>query len=82
MTFQTQRIRIVTLTLATILFFFRYFVLDHGLLTYGKTQAEVSRGRTHGRIDVGLAVISAKTELFRIDIDDEVCIHHLKVSTL
>ena len=30
-------------------------------------------------IDVGTSVISAKTELYRIDIDDENYIHHIKV---
>ena len=54
-------------------------ILENGLLTYGKSASEMSRGRTHGCIDVGSSVISAKTELFRIDIDDETFIHHLKV---
>ena len=54
-------------------------MLDSGILSYGKSASEVNRGRTHGRIDVGQAVISAKTELFRIDIDDEAFLHHFKV---
>ena len=62
-----------------LLTFYRYFVLDSGLLTYGKNEADIKRGRTQGRINVGTAIISAKTEMFRIDIDDEECIHHLKV---
>ena len=53
--------------------------MDSGLLTYGKNEADIKRGRTQGRINVGTAIISAKTEMFRIDIDDEECIHHLKV---
>ncbi len=53
-------------------------MLEKGWLTYGKTAADVSRGRVHDRIDTGLAVISAKTELLRFDIDDEQYIHHLK----
>ena len=57
----------------------RYFILDNGKLSYGKSAAEVNRGRTHGCIDVGTACISAKTESYRIDIDDETFIHHLKV---
>lgn len=60
--------------------FFRYFVLENGSLSYGKSANEVKRGRTHGVIDVGTSVISAKTELYRIDIDDENFIHHLKVT--
>ena len=58
----------------------RYFVLDKGYLHYGKSANELKRGRTLGRIDVGMAVISAKPELFRLDIDDENFIHHLKAS--
>ena len=49
------------------------------MLTYGKTNADIRRGRVIGKINVGLSVISAKTELCRIDIDDEECIHHIKV---
>ena len=56
----------------------RFFILDKGSLVYGKTEAETHRGRTHGRIDVGLACISAKTEVLRIDINDDECIHHLR----
>ena len=55
-------------------------MLDKGYLYYGKSANELKRGRTLGRIDVGMAVISAKTELFRLDIDDENFIHHLKAS--
>ena len=54
-------------------------MLDAGLLTYAKNEADIRRGRTQGRINVGTAIISAKTEMYRIDIDDEECIHHLKV---
>ena len=64
----------------TNLIFFRYFVLENGSLSYGKSANEVKRGRTHGVIDVGTSVISAKTELYRIDIDDETFIHRLKVT--
>ena len=39
----------------------RYFVLDKGFLLYGKSANEVARGRTLGKLDVGMAVISAKT---------------------
>ena len=52
------------------------------MLTYAKNEADIRRGRTQGRINVGTAIISAKTEMFRIDIDDEECIHHLKVQIL
>ncbi len=49
------------------------------MLTYGKNASELSRGRTLGRINVGAAVVSAKTQTRRIDIDDEQYIHHIKV---
>lgn len=58
----------------------RFFTLDSGVLTYAKNEADIRRGRTQGRINVGTSIISAKTEMYRIDIDDEECIHHLKVS--
>lgn len=54
-------------------------MLDSGLLSYGKSAGDIARGRTHGRIDVGTAVVSSKTEMLRIDIDEEECIHHIKV---
>jgi hypothetical protein len=44
----------------------RFFILENGILTYGKTAADIRRGNVVGRIDVGLSVISAKTELFRV----------------
>ena len=56
----------------------RYFLLEKGVLTYGKSPEELKRGRTHGKINLGEAVISFKTEGLRIDINDEVVIHHLK----
>ena len=57
-------------------------MLDSGILTYGKTAAELSRGRSHGRIELGAAVISAKADILRIDIDEEDCIHHVKVDNV
>ena len=56
----------------------RYFLLEKGVLTYGKSPEELKRGRTHGKINLGETVISFKTEGLRIDINDEVVIHHLK----
>ena len=59
----------------------RYFILENGVLIYGKTPSDIARGRSHGRIDVGSCVISAKTEMCRIDIDDEEgLLHHIRVS--
>lgn len=62
------------------LVFQRYFILDQGLLTYGKGPSEIARGKIHGKVDIGLSVISSKGKRKRIDIDADEFIHHLKVS--
>lgn len=56
----------------------RYFILDQGLLTYGKGPSEIARGKIHGKVDIGLSVISSKGKRKRIDIDADEFIHHLK----
>lgn len=57
----------------------RYFSLDKGILTYAKSTTEMARGKIHGSVDVGLSVISSKSQRRRIDIDAEEHIYHLKV---
>ncbi|GFT49815.1 oxysterol-binding protein-related protein 6 [Nephila pilipes] len=57
----------------------RYFLLDKGILTYTKTSNEMARGKILGSVDVGLSVISTKSQRRRIDIDAEEHIYHLKV---
>ncbi|GIZ01768.1 oxysterol-binding protein-related protein 6 [Caerostris extrusa] len=57
----------------------RYFLLDKGILTYTKTSNEMTRGKILGSVDVGLSVISTKSQRRRIDIDAEEHIYHLKV---
>ncbi|GBM15569.1 Oxysterol-binding protein-related protein 6 [Araneus ventricosus] len=59
----------------------RYFLLDKGILTYTKTSNEMARGKILGSVDVGLSVISTKSQRRRIDIDAEEQIYHLKTST-
>ncbi|XP_035214822.1 oxysterol-binding protein-related protein 3-like isoform X2 [Stegodyphus dumicola] len=59
----------------------RYFLLDKGILTYAKSPTEMARGKIHGSVDVGLSVISTKSQRRRIDIDAEEHIYHLKVKT-
>ncbi|KAK4884344.1 hypothetical protein RN001_000615 [Aquatica leii] len=59
----------------------RYFVLDKGILIYGKNQNEMNKGKVHGSVDVGLSVISSKLNGCRIDIDAEESIYHLKAKT-
>jgi len=61
--------------------FQRYFVLDKGILKYGKNPLDMSRGKIHGQVDIGLSVISTKYQRKRLDIDAEEFIYHLKVST-
>lgn len=39
----------------------------------------MTRGKVHGSVDVGLSVISTKSQRRRIDIDAEEHIYHLKV---
>ncbi|BET02596.1 Oxysterol-Hypothetical protein protein [Nesidiocoris tenuis] len=56
----------------------RYFVLETGILKYGKSPAAVSQGKIHGSVDIGLSVISTKSKRKRIDIDAEEFIYHLK----
>ncbi|XP_071942527.1 oxysterol-binding protein-related protein 6-like [Antedon mediterranea] len=60
----------------------RYFVLEKGMLTYGKTVAELQKGKIHGTIDIGTSVINTEKEedkkARRIDIDNEEFLYHLK----
>lgn len=64
---------------STLDMFQRYFVLDKGILVYGKSPGDVARGKIHGSVDIGLSVISTKSKRKRLDIDAEEFIHHLKV---
>ncbi|XP_022170954.1 oxysterol-binding protein-related protein 6-like isoform X1 [Myzus persicae] len=59
----------------------RYFVLDKGILKYGKNPLDMSRGKIHGQVDIGLSVISTKYQRKRLDIDAEEFIYHLKAKT-
>lgn len=56
----------------------RYFVVDKGIMVYGKSPGDVARGKIHGSVDIGLSVITAKKKRKRIDIDAEEFIYHLK----
>ncbi|KAK9892005.1 hypothetical protein WA026_018193 [Henosepilachna vigintioctopunctata] len=60
---------------------YRYFMLDKGILVYGKGPNEISKGKIHGSVDIGLSVISTKLKRRRIDIDAEEFIYHLKAKT-
>lgn len=61
--------------------FQRYFILDKGILLYGKGPAEINKGKVHGSVDIGLSVISSKVKRRRIDIDAEEFIYHLKAKS-
>lgn len=60
----------------------RYFVLDKGILIYAKSPGDITRGKKHGSVDIGLSVISTKDKRRRIDIDAEEFIYHLKAKTV
>lgn len=57
----------------------RYFFLEKGILKYAKSQADMTKGKLHGCIDVGLSVMSIKKKANCIDLDTEEHIYHLKV---
>ncbi|KAL8587462.1 hypothetical protein ACOMHN_062195 [Nucella lapillus] len=57
----------------------RLFVLEKGILTYAKSLNDIQRGKYHGLIDTGLAVITYKPGGYRMDIDAEEQIYHIKV---
>ncbi|XP_068895073.1 oxysterol-binding protein-related protein 6-like isoform X4 [Tenebrio molitor] len=59
----------------------RYFVIEKGILVYGKGPSEISRGKIHGSVDIGLSVITTKIKRRRIDIDAEEFIYHLKAKS-
>ncbi|XP_071822207.1 oxysterol-binding protein-related protein 6-like isoform X4 [Apostichopus japonicus] len=62
----------------------RYFVLEKGMLTYGKSPAELQKGKIHGTIDILTAVITTERqddpEARRIDVDAEEFLYHIKAS--
>ncbi|XP_072268611.1 oxysterol-binding protein-related protein 3 isoform X2 [Pyxicephalus adspersus] len=59
----------------------RYFYLHKGILKYAKGPNEIEKGKLHGRIDVGLSVMSVKKSTKCIDLDTEEHIYHLKVKS-
>lgn len=59
----------------------RYFLLDKGILKYGKCIADIEKGKLHGCIDVGLSVMAIKKKAKCIDLDAEENIYHLKIKS-
>ncbi|XP_050388656.1 oxysterol-binding protein-related protein 6 isoform X1 [Patella vulgata] len=57
----------------------RFFTLEKGILTYAKSPNDILKGKLHGVIDIGLAVISYKRKRQRLDIDAEEQVYHIKV---
>jgi len=60
----------------------RYYVIEQGFFAYGKNAADMGRGRTLGRFNIGEAVISANYAEMRIDIDAEESVHHVKFDSM
>uniref|UniRef100_A0A8C6WZW8 Oxysterol-binding protein n=1 Tax=Neogobius melanostomus TaxID=47308 RepID=A0A8C6WZW8_9GOBI len=58
----------------------RYFVLEKGIMKYGKREGDIKKGKVHGCIDVGLSVMSIKKKSMCIDLDTEDNLYHLKVT--
>lgn len=56
----------------------RYFVVEKGIVYYAKSPSDIQKGKYHGVIDTGLAVVSYKNPR-RIDIDAEDIVYHLKM---
>uniref|UniRef100_A0AAX7T1Q5 Oxysterol-binding protein n=1 Tax=Astatotilapia calliptera TaxID=8154 RepID=A0AAX7T1Q5_ASTCA len=59
----------------------RYFLLEKGIMRYAKRESDISKGKLHGCIDVGLSVMSIKKKAMCIDLDTEDNIYHLKVKS-
>lgn len=59
----------------------RYFLLDKGILKYGKCSVDIEKGKLHGCIDVGLSVMAIKKKAKCIDLDAEENIYHLKIKS-
>ena len=59
----------------------RFYLIELGYFTYAKSEADLNRGRTLGRFNIGVAVISANYAEMRIDIDTEESVHHVKLDT-
>jgi len=60
----------------------RFFAIEQGFFTYAKTETDMNRGRTLGRFNIGVSVISANYAEMRIDIDAEESVHHVKLDTM
>ncbi|KAL4216976.1 hypothetical protein ACF0H5_023433 [Mactra antiquata] len=57
----------------------RYFMLEKGILYYGKSPSDIQKGKYHGVIDIGLSVLAFKRNRYRIDIDAEELVYHIKI---
>jgi hypothetical protein len=61
----------------------RYFILEDGVLSYGRSLLHMNKGKVHGRMDMAVAVISVNQSMKHIDIDGgEHSVYHLKTKTL
>lgn len=58
-----------------------YYVLERGILIWGRSQAHLDKGKTMGRMDLGLAVITYDASGKRIDLDGDQQVLHLKTKS-
>ena len=53
------------------------------MLTYGRSLSHIQKGKIHGRLDMGVPIISVNSVMKHIDIDGgEQSVYHLKVCRL
>ena len=57
----------------------RYFTLQGGILTCARNPVQMSKGKILSRTDLGFAVITCDSSRWKIDIDEERQVYHLKV---
>lgn len=58
----------------------RYFVLEKGIMVCGRSPSHLEKDKLICSIDMGTAVVSFRSDMWKIDIDGEHQVLHLKVS--
>ncbi|CAI8043327.1 Oxysterol-binding protein-related protein 6 [Geodia barretti] len=56
----------------------RYFTLQEGILTCSRNKVQMKKGKILSRTDLGFAVITCDSVRWKIDIDEERQVYHLK----
>jgi len=57
----------------------RFFQLENGVLTYGKSEQDLHRGRYNGRCNLYSSCISYNSSSQRIHIDENNSVYHIKI---